>query len=145
MVAGAAVPIFSWAVLSGPLWPFVLLFGIPCAIFFIGVVLWPVYVTLQRKHWLTIWWAAFLGGLLAALPILLFFLPTAIKTVFDIGDPAGGSSTSVGGQLLIDRGRLTSAGWYQYFVVATWPFCLLGAIGGVVGWLVAAGFRLRVH
>jgi hypothetical protein len=66
----------------------------------------------------------------------------ASPTIFDIGVRSGGFS--IGGVPMVVQGRYTPAGWYHMLTIMLLDF-VLGAIGGLIGWLIAAGFRLRIR
>lgn len=131
--AGAAVPLAAFAFLLWPSWQAVLLIGIFFAALLLLVIGMPAFFILRRFGLLNIYAAILLGGILCALPVYYFSFYNALTTHSMTRDDA---------QLIID-GRLTLQGFLHLFVYdPVWLF-VPGAVGGLVGWLVAAGFRTR--
>lgn len=96
-MAGSGLVVSVICVLSGPLFPLVLVFGFFTALVCGVFIVMPAYALLERFGQIRPWWAALLGAVLM------------------IWAMDGGPYFSVG----------------------------LGAMAGLVGWVVAYGFRIR--
>jgi hypothetical protein len=133
---GAAIPVGINTVLSFRLWLIALIVGTVAAVLFVFLIGLPIYRFLRGRQMLTMYAAVVIGGLLTALPDLLM-------TVVGMANP-GLKTLVVNHVVLVADGRLTGAGWVHFFV---WrPFVLyfpMGAVGGLVAWLIAVGFRIR--
>ena len=118
-VAGAAVvlAIYSW--LLWPAWDAVLLVGGGTGLVVIGLLGVPALLLLRRKAMLSVYAAAALGGIFCSIPPLVLAVTNALQGI----TPPSLSSTEI-------------LFWLQYFL-------LPGILGGIIGWFVAAGFRLR--
>lgn len=131
--AGATIPILAFAVVFWPSWQPVLLVGIFLACLLFGLIGIPFYFILRRLGLLNIYNAALLGGILCTLPLYYFSFYNAFTTH---------SMTRDTTELIVD-GRLTLQGFLHLFVYDPLWLFVPGAVGGIVGWLVAAGFRTR--
>jgi hypothetical protein len=128
---GAAIPVCSYAVLTGPLWPITLVVGGVLAAVLVFILGLPIYAFLNRRQMLNVFLAIILGGLLTTLPNFLMRLPS------------GGLQTLVvGNTTLVEGGRLTAEGWRNLLVDMPLIFFPMGAVGGLVAWLIAVGFRV---
>jgi hypothetical protein len=110
--------IYSW--LLWPAWDAVLLVGGATAVAIIAPAGFPAFFFLRKRGMLSVYAAALLGGILCLLPALLL----AFFNLFNAPEVYRAQPET--GPLFL----------LQYFV-------LPGVIGGVIGWLAAAGFRLR--
>ena len=132
LAVGSAIPVCAYAVLTGPLWPITLVVGAGLAAVLVFVLGLPIYVFLSRRRVLNVFLAIILGGLLTTLPNLLMRLPS------------GGLQTLVvGNTTLVEGGRLTAEGWRNLLVDIPLVFFPMGAVGGLVAWLIAVGFRVN--
>jgi hypothetical protein len=131
--AGAAIPILMFVVVFWPTWQAVVLVGIFLAAVALALVGLPAYLLLRRFNLLNVYSAALLGGFLCTLPLYYFSIENALTTH---------SMTRDTTQLIVD-GRLTFQGFLHLFVYDPLWLFIPGAVGGIVGWLVAAGFRIR--
>lgn len=131
--AGAAIPILAFIVLLWPTWQAVLVIGVFLAALLLGVVGIPAYFVLRRFGLVNIYTAILLGGILCTLPLYYFSFYNAFTTHSMIRDET---------HLIID-GRLTFQGFLYLFVYDPFWLFAAGALGGLIGWFVAAGFRLR--
>lgn len=122
--AGAACVILAVAVLMGTAFPLVLLVAPFYAVVLGLVVVLPAYLLLDRLGQLRPWWSALLGSLLTVF--------TAWLTI-----PAIGQSDY---EFLIMRRDLQQQLELDWLLIGLVVF---GAAGGVVGWLVAYGRRLK--
>lgn len=131
--AGAAIPILTFIPLFWPAWHAVLVIGALLAALLLGVVGIPVYLVFRRFGLLNIYTAVLLGGILCTLPLYYFSFYNAFTTHSMIRD----------GTNLIVAGRLTFQGFLHLFIFDPLWLFVPGALGGLIGWLVAAGFRTR--
>lgn len=135
MTAGMVVAAAGLAAWAGPLWPFVFA-GSMFVILFVGLfAIAPAYLFLKRRGQLRIWWAVLVGVAAVNLPNLLYALPTALFS--------GGSYVALNGEVLVDFHGITAAGLYHYFVKPALFLSPFGALGAVIAWLLAFGFRLQ--
>lgn len=117
--AGAAfvLAVYSW--LLWPAWDAVLLVGGGLGAAFIAILGLPVFFFLRKKGMLSVYAAAILGSIFCmGVPLYI-----AVANMLE-----GMSMPSLSATELIF--------WLQYFL-------LPGLAGGIIGWLVAAGFRIR--
>lgn len=133
--AGATIPILTFAVIFWPSWHLVFLIGIFFAALLLGVIGIPVYFVLRRLGLLNIYSAALLGGILCTIPLYYFSIYNALTTH---------SMTRETTPLIVD-GRLTLQGFLHLFVYDPLWLFVPGAIGGLIGWLVSAGFRTHAR
>jgi hypothetical protein len=117
-LAGAAVVLIFYLWQLWPDWQPVVLFGGGAGIIVIAILGIPSFLLLRKHGMLSIYAAAILGAIFCWAPILLITLSNLI----------GGSKELPGAAEL--------EFWLLYLL-------LPGLCGGIVGWLVAAGFRLR--
>lgn len=117
--AGAAFVLAVYSVLLWPAWAPVLLIGGASALLVIVFAGIPALFFLRRHRMLSIYSAAALGGIFCLIPPIYLTITNAID----------GSVTKA-----VDASDVLF--WAQYFL-------LPGIIGGVIGWIVAAGFRTR--
>jgi hypothetical protein len=121
--AGAACVILVVAAAMGAAFPAVLLVAPFIAVVLGLVVVLPVYLLLDRLGQLRPWWSALLGCLLTVF--------TAWKTIPAIGQA--------------DFAYLVMRRNFHHQLEPDWlliGLAMLGAAGGVIGWLVAYGRRL---
>lgn len=119
--AGAAfvLAIYSW--LLWPAWGAVLLVGGASAAVIVAVLGFPALLFLRKRGMLSVYAAAVLGGIFCMIPPLFLAITNAIEGV----TPAALGSTEI-------------LFWLQYFL-------LPGIAGGIIGWIVAAGFRTQAQ
>jgi hypothetical protein len=115
--------IASWLIGTPRLGAFILTTGLAWAVF-IGV---PIYLTLRWKKWANVATCVLAGFTVVALPI-------GVKT-WPLRYAAPGSMSSVNGVATMIDGVPTAAGWAM-FASGVFRLAVLGAIGGLVFWLV---------
>ena len=135
MTIGMLVAAAAFAAWTGPLWPFVLIGALICIPFLGLFAVRPAYLHLKRRGQLRIWWAVFVGVVVVNLPNLLYALPTALFS--------SGSYESLNGEVLVDFHGITAAGLYHYLVKPALYLSPFGALGAVIAWLLAFGFRWK--
>ncbi len=118
--AGAVIVLGYFTLLLWPDWTFALVaaggFGL-ALVLLLGL---PAFVFLRRRQMLSIYAATLLGGILCALPAI-----------------------AVGLINFIDDGAKITRVYPESIAFVLIFFFLPGCIGGLIGWLAAAGFRLR--
>jgi hypothetical protein len=117
--SGAAVALAIFVFLAWPVWQPVLLVGAGIGLLLILIFGLPLFMWLRAKKMLNIIFAIVFGGL------------------FSVAVPAG---------IAVFNTLIGSAPTAGYFILALNMFRLFflpGALGGLVGWLVAAGWRFR--
>jgi hypothetical protein len=133
-LAGFAVPLFFITALSNPsVWILVLLVGAVLAIVPLALAV-IVYEVLKSQARLRLWWAVLVGAVLCPLPVVAINLMA-------IGP--NGSQTLAAGEWVLVHGQYTPAGIWHYFIVQPAMYGLAGALGGIVGWLIAFGPRVK--
>jgi hypothetical protein len=117
--AGTAfvLAVYSWLLWSA--WFPVLVVGGGTALVVLGIFGVPAFLLLRKRGMLSVYAAAILGGIFCTIP------PALLAFSNWNGGFAGQELGS--GEVLF---------WLQYFA-------LPGVIGGLFGWLVAAGWRIR--
>lgn len=116
---GAAVTLAIFVFLAWPAWQLVLLFGAAIASLVILIAGIPLFLLLRAKQLLNVYFSVLLGGL------------------FSVAVPAGITIFNALFVSDLTDGHLKSA--LDTFLL----FFVPGALGGLVGWLVAAGWRVR--
>lgn len=119
--AGTAFVLAIYCWLLWPAWGPVLLVGGGSAVVVIALLGFPTFFFLRKRRMLSVYAAAVLGGIFCAILPLLLAIANAIE---------GLTPTSLN--------SLEILFWLQYFL-------LPGIAGGMIGWLVAAGFRTRAQ
>lgn len=144
IILGAMVPIGVMAAFIGYvsgtiLWQFYLVGGIVYALLLVPMIVVPASRFLYKRKMLTVLWAIFLGGLVSVVPLL------PVLAALGLGGKGNSASQYVGAIMtpMIVDGKLTAAGWYQYFVVQPSYMFPFGAMGGLLAWLIAVGWRFR--
>lgn len=114
----------------------VLLIGGAAAVFITLAVVLPLYRWLKRSGRLHIYWAPLAGGAAMAAFIFLVDLGWALST---LGSGPGVSA----GVTLVENGIPTAYGALLLFVL--WPAAAfaVGVPFGIIGWVIAFGFRSR--
>jgi len=118
-LAGTAFVLAIYSFLMWPAWQPVLIIGGGAAVIVIALLGIPAFLLLRKRNVLSIYVAAALGGIFCATPSLYL-------AVSNILEGNASPHTSV----------LEFLTWLLFFV-------LPGIGGGITGWLVAAGFRIR--
>jgi hypothetical protein len=123
-LVGAAFAVVAAAIPLGGASPIALLVG-PIFAFILGlVVALPVYLFLERIGQLRPWWTAVLGSALMFIVARQVF-PISGKAEYEYLFMRPG----FGGELVPDWGVI--------------GYASVGAVGGVIGWIAAFGFRMR--
>lgn len=117
--SGAAVTLAIFVFLAWPAWQYVLLIGGGLASILILVVGFPLFALLRSKQLLNVYFSIALGGLLS----LVVPAGIVLINVFIASHPSESFLNRILETLLF--------------------FFLPGAVGGLVGWFVAAGWRVR--
>jgi hypothetical protein len=118
-VSGSVVALSTMVFLAWPFWQYVLFIGASIASIVILILGVPIFLLLRRERLLNVYFSILLGGL------------------FSVAVPAG---TIIFNALL---GSGPSEGYFKLAFEALLLFFLPGAVGGLAGWLVAAGWRVR--
>jgi hypothetical protein len=133
LILGAEVPVAIHAWQNGPLWLPTLIVGNAVAVVLVLFAGIPLFELLRARRALKIYWAVVIGGALVTLQDLVFTL---------VGFGFGGTvALRVGGKTLISQDFLTIDGLQHFFLVRPAMFFVMGAIGGLIAWLIAFGPR----
>ena len=130
-IAGASVPIVLNAIAMGPFWAFALLFGLVCAVILVPVAAVPFIWSLGRLGYLRIWSVVVVAALLAAIPDMMITIAGA------------GGSLYAHGVWLHTMNGFTWEGIKEFFIIRPAAYGLVGALGGIVFWLIAIGLRVE--
>lgn len=134
IIAGTIVGVAAFSAMSGRMWLINLIGGLILMGLLVPFVVFPLYRSLEHRSQLRIWWALLAGAAISTLPDLLITL---------LGMSGGVISIYAHGAQLVENGSLTAAGWYHFFVWRPSLFAPYGALGAVVAWILAFGFRLK--
>ena len=135
MVVGSFVAVASISLFAGRDFLVILIPGLLLATVVYYLFLVPMYFKLRAAGRLKIWWALLLGAVASCLPGLILIIHLTLNL--------GTSTVFSRGALLIDRGWLTGAGFYQFFIADLLMFIPPGIVGALAGWLVAFGFCIQ--
>jgi len=128
---GLSFPIFAFIVWQPQLWSAILVVGVIAAAIPLLLTI-MIYLWLRGLGQLRVWWAALVGALGTASPVILLDV---------LGAASADTSTGMENAMWEAGGPFTIAG-LEYFVLPSLPFFGLGLLAGLAGWLVAYGWRL---